>query len=146
MNIHTAPLTVMIADAGCEENSFNTSRHVSAVQKRMKFHIVRVNTSHNRRVTRKGCLLMTDIRAENLKARKCPLKQNQATGPHWMRCLRCGSMPLSRTIFFANAAPNIWVHPKDITSPCRHKHCISQDTARTDRNRADWQAFANWRR
>ncbi len=139
--IHTAPLTVITVDVGCEENSFNTSRHASAVQKRMKFHAVRVNTSHNRRVTRKGCLLMTDI-----QVRECLLKQNQATGPRWRRCLGLSSIPIMRKFLFANLSPNIWVHPKDITSLCRHRHCISQDTARIGRNKAGWKAFVDWQR
>jgi len=50
-----------IVDTGCAENSFSTLRHIRAVHNRSPFHADTINTSHSRRVTRKGGLFIVNL-------------------------------------------------------------------------------------
>jgi hypothetical protein len=52
------PLMAVTVGAGWEENSVSTARHASAVHTCRAFHAVRDNTSHSRRVTRRGVLFI----------------------------------------------------------------------------------------
>jgi hypothetical protein len=95
VNIHIAPLMAIIVEVGCEENSFNTSRHASDVQTLIAFHIVSINTSHSRRVTRKGCLLMVFSWMEDLKVWKQSPELKQAGGSPLKCCLGGASISIN---------------------------------------------------
>jgi len=72
MNIQTTPLIAVTVAVGWDENSSSTPRHASAVQTLSAFQDVMDNTSHSRRVTRRGVFFIGQSQS---------LKREQAKGP-----------------------------------------------------------------